>query len=218
MNDILYLPVSLGEAIDKITILDIKLDNIKDEKKLDVKVEYDLLFDKLKLFIDKYYDLYISMKKVNLIIWNQMDILRDSNTTNDIYMKICRECIEMNDIRFRIKNKINFISNSVLKEQKGYKVNRLLIKINNKINNIEDFIEPIKYYSFMYDEIFIYSNNKELQNIFKYDTTIFFEENNNNNIMNIDYKKSFKFLENNYEKQKILKIFMLNEDIINLIL
>ena len=216
MNNIIYLPISLGEAIDKLTILDIKLDNIKDERQIDVKVEYDLLFDKLKLFIDKYYDLYVSMKKVNLIIWNQMDILRDGDTTNDIYMKICRECIEMNDIRFRIKNKINLISNSSIKEQKGYKVNRLLIKINNEINSIKDFIEPIKYYSFIYDEIFILSNNKELQNIFKYDTTIFFEE--NNNIMNIDYKKSFIFLENNYEKKIILKIFTLNEDIINLIL
>ena len=215
-NEIIYLQVSLGEAIDKLTILDIKLDNIKDNRKLDVKIEYDLLFDKLKLFIDKYNDLYISMKKVNLIIWNQMDILRDGNTINDIYIKICKECIEMNDIRFRIKNKINYISKSVLKEQKGYKINRLYIKINNEIKNIIDFFEPIKYYSFIYDEIFIYSNNKELQKIFNYDTTIFFEE--NNDTFNKDYKKAFIFLENNYEKNKILKIFYLNKDIMNLIL
>ena len=215
-NEIIYLPVSLGEAIDKLTILDIKLDNIKDNRKLDVNIEYDLLFNKLKLFIDRYYDLYVSMKKVNLIIWNQMDVLRDGNTINDIYIKICKECIEMNDIRFRIKNKINYISKSVLKEQKGYKVNRLLIKINNEINNIEDFIEPIKYYSFIYDEILIYSNNKELQKIFNYDTTIFFDE--NNDIFNKDYKKAFIFLENNYEKNKILTIFELNKDIMNLIL
>ncbi len=43
-NDLLHLPVSLGEAIDKITILDIKLDKIKDNRKNDVQKEYDLLF------------------------------------------------------------------------------------------------------------------------------------------------------------------------------
>ena len=56
-NDILYLPVSLGEAIDKLTILDIKLDKIVDNRKIDVKKEYNLLYDKLKEFIIKYENL-----------------------------------------------------------------------------------------------------------------------------------------------------------------
>ena len=42
-NDLLHLPVSLGEAIDKITILDIKLDKILDNRKIDVKKEYNLI-------------------------------------------------------------------------------------------------------------------------------------------------------------------------------
>jgi len=191
MNDNIYLPVSLGEAIDKLTILDIKHDNIKDDRKIDVKVEYDLLYDKLKTFIEKYNDLYISMKKVNLIIWNQMDILRDGDTTNEIYMKICKECIEMNDIRFRIKNKINLISKSSIKEQKGYKISRLIILLNfdnntsvlydlnelnelnseNSLNNVNQlkhiFIKSIKYLSYMYDEIVIFKNNFEnINNIY----------------------------------------------------
>ena len=214
MSENIYLPVSLGEAIDKLTILDIKIDNIKDDRKIDVKVEYDLLFEKLKYFIDKYNNLYKSMKKINLIIWKQMDILRDDNITNDTYIKICKECIDMNDIRFRIKNKINLISKSLLKEQKGYKINRLIIEINNEINNILPFFEPIKYYSFIYDEIIIYSNNKELEIYFKYDPTIIFEKynKNKNNI------KTYSFLENNYEKIKIYELFELNENIINMIL
>ena len=222
MNEIIYLPVSLGESIDKLTILDIKLDNIKDDRKNDVKIEYNLLYDKLKDFINKYNDLYISMKKVNLIIWNQMDRLRDKHITNDIYLKICKECIDMNDIRFRIKNKINFISKSLLKEQKGYSINSLIIKINNNIKNIIDFFESIKYYSFIYDKIIIYSNNKALQKYFEYDPTIIFEEDKNNsditNIINKEYIKSYSFLENNYEKSKIYDIFELNKSIINMIL
>jgi hypothetical protein len=191
MNDILYLPVSLGEAIDKLTILDIKLDNIKDERQIDVKIEYDLLFDKLKLFIDKYNNLYISMKKVNLIIWNQMDNIRDINIKDDKYIKLCKECIEMNDIRFRIKNKINLISSSIIKEQKGYKLSSLIIVFNilnfkYTKNYLNIFINSIKYLSYIYDEIKIIDNYNNINNYlikyFNYDTTIKFIESLNNNI------------------------------------
>ena len=45
------------------------------------------------------------MKNINLLIWDQMDILRDGNTTDEDYMKLCRECIHSNDIRFVLKIK-----------------------------------------------------------------------------------------------------------------
>ena len=117
----LSLPVSLGEAIDKLTILDIKCDKIQDNRRKNVQNEYNILYDKLKDFIEKYNELYNSMKKINIIIWKQMDDLRDNATFDENYMKLCKECIDSNDIRFRIKNKINLISNSLLKEEKGYK-------------------------------------------------------------------------------------------------
>ena len=113
-NELLYLPVSLGEGIDKLTILDIKMDKMIDNRKHDVKREYDLLYTKLKCFIIKYETLYQTMKKVNLLIWNMMDLLRDGNIDEDLYLTTCKECIEYNDIRFRVKNKINYVSNSVL--------------------------------------------------------------------------------------------------------
>ena len=136
-DDLIYLPVSLGEAIDKLTILHLKCDFIKDDRLDDVKKEYDLLYNTLKNFIIKYHDLYNIMKKVNLIIWKQMDTLRDNNTINDEdYFKLCKECIEYNDVRFRVKNKINSISNSSLKEQKSYKIKIIeRVKEYNKSNN-----------------------------------------------------------------------------------
>ena len=123
----LSLPVSLGEGIDKLTILDIKCEKILDKRKIDVQKEYDILYEKLKIFIEEYNELYCTMKKVNLLIWDQMDILRDGNISDEDYTKLCRECIDSNDIRFRIKNKINLISNSEIKEQKSYKINRLFL-------------------------------------------------------------------------------------------
>ena len=210
----MYLPVSLGEAIDKLTILDIKCDKIKDERKNDVQKEYNILYEKLEEFIEKYKDLYHSMKKVNLIIWDQMDVLRDSKITDEDYLKLCKECIVSNDIRFRIKNKINLISNSSLKEQKSYKITRLILEINCNEELFSFFIEPIKYFSYLYDEIIIISskNNNLIENTFYYDNTIKY----NLDMENLEYKQKFIFASDNYSKDEIYAIMNIDKEMINL--
>ncbi len=100
-----FLPVSLGEAIDKLSILHIKSENIIDERKLDIDKEYAAIYDILKHFIGPYTGLYESMLHTNRVIWGQMDVLRDGAISDIEYMKLCRECIAMNDVRFRIKIK-----------------------------------------------------------------------------------------------------------------
>jgi hypothetical protein len=216
-NDILYLPVSLGEAIDKLTILDIKLDKIVDNRKIDVKKEYNLLYEKLKEFIIKYENLYQSMKKVNLLIWDMMDILRDGNVDEEKYLRICKECVEYNDIRFRVKNKINYVSKSLLKEQKSYKINRLVIIINKELNNNEIFLNIIKYLSFIYDEIIIMSefNLDYLKNYFNYDITILFKSTVETEI--IDYKCRV-VIEKEYIEYELYKLFNITEKEINKII
>jgi hypothetical protein len=214
--DLIYLPVSLGEAIDKLTILDIKLDNIKDQRRIDVQKEYDILHDKLKDFLLKYNDLYQTMKKVNLLIWNMMDVLRDGNAGEEEYLKVCKECIEYNDIRFRVKNKINYLSASSLKEQKSYKVNRLLIDISNEIVEIDDFIRPIKYYSFFYDELVIrHREDSKLKQLFDYDPTIIF---NNESCLEFKKKISCCPIIGTRDNYNIFKLFDLDDESMNLIL
>jgi hypothetical protein len=216
MDTLIYLPVSLGEAIDKLTILDIKSDKITDNRKTDVVKERDLLYETLREFIIKYNDLYQSMTKVNLLLWDMMDILRDGDYSNDEYIKIFKKCIQYNDIRFRIKYKINNTSNSQIKEQKGYKITRCLIEINNNITNIYEFIKPIKYYSFFYEEIIIiYSGqNTLLIDEFANDTNIIISNTSNTN----EYKSSFTFKNNQYDHQAILDIFKLDDDVMNTLL
>jgi hypothetical protein len=216
-NDLLHLPVSLGEAIDKITILDIKLDKIKDNRKNDVQKEYDLLFENLKSFIIDYTQLYKTMKKVNLLIWDMMDVLRDGNVDEESYLKVCKECIEYNDIRFRVKNKINYVSKSLLKEQKSYKINRLIIVINKESNNNEIFLNIIKYLSFIYDEIIIMSefNLDYLKNYFNYDITILFKSTVETEI--IDYKCRV-VIEKEYIEYELYKLFNITEKEINKII
>ena len=211
MDNILSLPVSLGEAIDKLTILHIKCDKITDDRNIDVQKEYDILYEKLKDFIEIYKELYISMKKINLIIWDQMDVLRDGTTNDELYMKLCKECIDNNDIRFRIKNKINLISNSTLKEQKSYKVNRLVIHLNCNEGYFHLFIEPIKYFSYIYDEIIIQSskNIDNFRNIFDYDNTIKY----NIELNGLDIKKEYMFENDNYTLIDIYQIMNISEKI-----
>jgi hypothetical protein len=124
--------------------------------------------------------------------------------------------MDYNDIRFRIKNKINIISNSSLREQKGYKISRLIILINDEMDNIDYFINPIKYYSFIYDEIIIISNNQQLKLIFNYDNTIIFGD--HNILINKEYNVKFDFIKNNYEKEQIYEILKIDNNIIKLFL
>lgn len=214
-TSLIYLPVSLGEAIDKFTILDIKLDIIKDARKKDVQTEYDILYTKLQPFIEKYGDLYRTMKKVNKLIWDMMDILRDGNVNEEKYLKICKECIDYNDIRFRVKNKINFVSNSTLKEQKSYKINRLVLIINKNIDSDSTILlNIIKYFSYIYDEISIKneSNVEYLKIHFEYDNTIVFTGET------LDYKCKVVIEDTEYVGSKIYDLFNITEFEINKII
>jgi hypothetical protein len=197
----LKLPVSLGEAIDKLTILDIKCHKIIDNRANDVKFEFKILYEELKEYIEKYHELYNDMKKINLIIWNQMDKLRDEINETE-YLKLCKECIESNDIRFRIKNKINLISNSLLKEQKSYKKNTLIIVLNCNQELFHLFIKPIKHFSYIYDEIIIQSskNIDYIKNEFLFDNTIKY------NIDTDVFSKTFIFNDMEYTLIDIHKI------------
>lgn len=203
----IYLPVSLGEAIDKLTILDIKLQKIKDARKSDVQKEYDLLYSKLEQNVTKYSDLYQTMKKVNILIWDMMDLLRDGTLSRDEYLRVCKECIEFNDIRFRVKNKINYVSNSELREQKSYRINRIVIDIADEINDVGDFILPIKYFSYIYDEIMIISDNERLKLEFSFDPTIRFESLIEYD--KIENKKRYSFKDEIYSQSKIYEMFEL---------
>jgi len=189
--------------------LDIKCDKITDHRKIEVQKEYDILYENLKDFIVKFDELYCSMKKINLLIWNQMDVLRDGTTSDEDYMKLCRECIESNDIRFRIKHKINLISNSTLKEQKSYKINTLVIHLNCNEEYFHLFLEPIKYFSYIYDEIIIISEKKidKIRNIFDYDNTIKY----NIELNELIIKQECNFQNNCYTINEIYKIMNITE-------
>jgi hypothetical protein len=157
-----HLPTSIGEAIDKLTILDIKLERITDaNRKADVQREHDALLkhSELNNFVQTHADLYNTMKKANAIIWDMMDVLR-TNISTEEYLKTCKDCIEFNDIRFRIKARINQASNSELREQKSYKATVFKLAIiglhesHADISTVQRILQrPLQYYGILYDEV-----------------------------------------------------------------
>ncbi len=207
MEDLIYLPVSIGEAIDKLTILDIKLDKIKDSRRNDVKKEYDILYEKLNVFIQTYQSLYKQMKHINLLIWEMMDKLRDGKLDDHSYFIECKRCVEYNDIRFRVKNKINDKAKSSLKEQKGYLVNKVEININDDVD-ISLVLKSIKYLSLVKDIVIINTNNTELKGLLEEDSNIIF---NNNQTAKIT-------IDSNMDVSDILKILQINVDEMNILI
>lgn len=165
MSNYLTLPVSIGEGLDKLSILEIKIDKISDKRKENVTKEYNILHDKMKVYflypsIQKYYNM---LKKTNLYIWNLMEILRDGiEITDNKYLEISKETIIGNDVRFRIKSKINNVIKSYIKEEKGYKINRILIDISEYQVDLEKLVKPLYYFLINYDEVYVVTKNIEL--------------------------------------------------------
>jgi hypothetical protein len=165
----MLVEVSIGEAIDKLTILDIKKDKIIDiEKKRYINEEYTYLQNYLQDLLLKYEYYYCCLKRINLQIWELQDQLRCINNEDEsvIYGRICEKVILLNDSRFMIKNKINLITNSKFKEQKGYqkRAAKIFFQLNDR--NILHIIYPIvRFLSFHYDELLIVVNRKDQETI-----------------------------------------------------
>ena len=118
------IEVSVGEVIDKITILQIKQRHIKDTIKLKyIEEELNILLEVLEAEeINVSQDLVNELRVINQQLWDTEDIIRDLEKRgefDDEFIKHARLDAKLNDQRFLIKNKIND-SKSMIKEQKSY--------------------------------------------------------------------------------------------------
>ena len=119
------IEVSIGEVVDKITILQIKVVKISDKSKLvHIVKELNILTETLKLSnIPVPQELIEELKDINLQLWDAEDIIRACEINNDFnadFIKCARLDAELNDKRFLVKNKINNVCESTIKEQKSY--------------------------------------------------------------------------------------------------
>ncbi len=126
MNKII-VEVSIGELLDKISILEIKHEKIKDREKLKfIKNEHSILKDQLKKNVksdDKLNNLYQSLKEINAKLWVIEDDKRQCEKNKDFgekFIKLSRDVHFLNDDRAQIKLEINNHTGSVIKEIKEY--------------------------------------------------------------------------------------------------
>ena len=126
MNKIL-VEVSVGELLDKISILEIKSEKIKDPKKLNfINDEYKILKDQLQANIKLetvIENLYNSLKEINLKLWTIEDekrLCEKNSNFGEKFIKLSRDVHFLNDERAKIKLEINNITGSKIKEIKEY--------------------------------------------------------------------------------------------------
>ena len=126
MNKIL-VEVSIGELLDKISILEIKKEKIKDIKKLKfINDEYNVLKDQLDKNVksnEKLEKLFQSLKEINARLWVIEDDKRMCEKNSDFgdkFIKLSRNVHILNDDRAKIKLEINNHTGSKIKEIKEY--------------------------------------------------------------------------------------------------
>lgn len=121
------IEVSIGEIVDKLSILKIKTENITDKLKLDnVVKEYEYLLGVVEndLNISTESDLYKELLSINKELWVIEDDIRDKerdNSFDDEFISLARSVYFTNDKRADVKKRINIEYGSDFVEEKSYK-------------------------------------------------------------------------------------------------
>ena len=126
MNKIL-VEVSVGELLDKISILEIKKERITDPESIKfIQNEYSILkgqLDKNIKYDEKIDELFNKLKKINMTLWEIEDEKRSYEKNSDFgdkFIKVARDIHFLNDDRSKIKLEINKITGSLIREIKQY--------------------------------------------------------------------------------------------------
>ena len=118
-------PISIGELFDKITILEIKLSQVKNKDKLkNITIEHNRLKEISAFINTKSIDYLIgNLKEVNLTLWNIENNIRAKEKLQEFdleFIEIARSVYKNNDLRADIKKKINILTDSLLCEEKEH--------------------------------------------------------------------------------------------------
>ena len=123
----LHVPVSVGEVLDKITILQIKLAHISDaNKRVNIQNELDALLPLVAgdgFATDEMQVLMAELKSVNEALWDIEDDIREKEAAKSFdaeFIKLARAVYVTNDKRAEIKKQINLATGSALIEEKSY--------------------------------------------------------------------------------------------------
>jgi len=121
------VPISWGELIDKITILEIKelkIDSITANKNIRKELKHLLEIANLNNMPEEIKSLKTELKNVNLRLWDVEDSIREKELAGEFdkaFIELARSVYRLNDVRAKTKQSINLILQSELVEEKSYK-------------------------------------------------------------------------------------------------
>tara|TARA_E500000178_G_C16818390_1_gene660310 strand:+ start:120 stop:506 length:387 start_codon:yes stop_codon:yes gene_type:complete len=123
------IEVSNGELLDKLTILELKLDKIKDRDKLvNIQKEFETLNPLAQELFEKHdsylQNLYVELSSINGELWDIEDWIRDCERKKRFdkeFVELARSVYITNDKRSEVKKTINILTESGLVEEKSYK-------------------------------------------------------------------------------------------------
>ena len=122
----IQVPVSIGELIDKLSILQVKKTKITNQEKLlYINKEFELLYNMSSFYLEneEVSKSYHKLVEVNSKIWEIEDELRineNNKTFDSSFIHLARQVYHTNDERFSIKNNVNELTDSEIREQKDY--------------------------------------------------------------------------------------------------
>jgi len=120
------IPISWGELIDKITILEIKAEKMTSPNSLE-NVKRELAYLSAIACVDNIFTiierLKRDLKEINLKLWSIEDSIREKESSSefdDVFIELARSIYKLNDLRAKTKRNINELLNSELVEEKSY--------------------------------------------------------------------------------------------------
>lgn len=121
------VPISVGEFMDKITILEIKAERIADEiKQANVARELSALLKLAEASIDlkaEGLEIVVELRRINMLLWDVEDSIRECESKQDFgdrFVDLARAVYCYNDQRALLKKKLNRLTGSELIEEKSY--------------------------------------------------------------------------------------------------
>lgn len=163
----MFVEVSIGEVIDKYSILEIKKVKIgSKDKQRDIEKEMEVLRS-CKEYINRYPFFYKLLVWVNTMIWETTDHIKEIQPTHSEFSNLAYSIFEMNQVRFRLKKYFNSLCSSNIHEHKSYAESHCVIHIDNE-DDLYRKIPEINYLCISYDTVsFTYSDMETIRSIFK---------------------------------------------------
>lgn len=151
------LEVSIGESVDKLTILELKYQKIKDASKIEsIKNEMDSI-QEVVTYKNQLPFFYKLLYFVNDQIWIMTDKIKTMDVTNHEYSTLAYDIFDYNQKRFRLKHFFNKLLDSSIQEQKSYANTMVYLHISNE-DILYSKLSELFYLSICYDVLYIHTS------------------------------------------------------------